>query len=106
MTEPQTDALQDNTTTQDGLTLQSDGDPGGVKGGNPDRLDAAPHSGGMPAAGADGQTAAREQLRKDLGERPADADTEAGDELEQAAATGEIDDPQGGSIQAHGSRPA
>jgi hypothetical protein len=32
--------------------------------------------------------------------------TEGGDDLEQAAAIGETDDPQGGSIQEHGSRPA
>jgi hypothetical protein len=60
----------------------------------------------MPGAGADGETGAREQLRKDLGERSPDMGTEAGDDLEQAAAIGETDDPQGGSIQGHGSRPA
>ena len=102
---PQTNSLTDNTTTQDGLTSQADGDAPGVLGGDPSRMDAAPGSGGMPAAGADGQTEAREQLRKDLGERPADAGTEAGDDLEQAAAVGETDDPQGGSIQRDGSRP-
>jgi hypothetical protein len=32
--------------------------------------------------------------------------TEEGSDLEQAAAIGETDDPQGGSIQEHGSRPA
>lgn len=44
-------------------------------------------------------------LRKDLGERPAEAGTEDGDDLEQTAAVGETDDPQGGSIQGVGSRP-
>jgi len=83
-------------------------DTAGVRGGDAaDRMDSpGPGSGGLPGAGADGETAAREQLRKDLGERPRDAGTEEGDDLEQAAAIGEIDDPQGGSIQAHGSRPA
>lgn len=77
----------------------------GVLGGDPERMDAAPGSGGVPAAGADGQTGAREQLREDLGERSAGAGTEGGDDLEQAAALGETDDPQGGSTQSRGSRP-
>lgn len=106
MTEPLDDVLRDNTTTQDGLTPQADRDPGGLKGGDPSRLDAEPGSGGMPAGGADGQTAAREQMRKDLGERAPSAGTEGGDDLEQAAAIGETDDPQGGSLQRDGSRPA
>lgn len=76
-----------------------------VSGGDPERMDSAPGSGGMPSAGADGETAAREQLRKERGERPADAGTEEGGDLEQAAALGETDDPQGGSIQSSGSRP-
>jgi hypothetical protein len=97
----------DSTTTQEGGAPASAEDVAtGVRGGSADRMDAAPGSGGMPSAGADGQTEAREQLRKDLGERPADAGTEAGDDLEQAAAVGETDDPQGGSILEHGSRPA
>ena len=80
----------------------------GVRGGDAaDRMDSAgPGSGGMPAAGADGQTGAREQLRKDLGERTPDLGTEEGGDLEQAAAIGETDDPQGGSLQERGSRPA
>jgi hypothetical protein len=80
----------------------------GVRGGDAaDRMDSpGPGSGGLPGAGADGQTDAREQLRKDLGERAPSMGTEAGGELEQAAAIGETDDPQGGSIQEHGSRPA
>jgi hypothetical protein len=63
-------------------------------------------SGGLAGAGADGETGAREQLRVDRGERSAGLGTEAGDDLEQAAALGETDDPQGGSISEHGSRPA
>jgi hypothetical protein len=80
----------------------------GVRGGDAaDRMDSpGAGSGGMPSAGADGETGAREQLRKDLGERSPDLGSEAGDDLEQAAAIGETDDPQGGSIQEHGSRPA
>ncbi|MCW2713678.1 MAG: hypothetical protein JWN88_725 [Frankiales bacterium] len=77
-----------------------------VPGGSADRLDSPGEgSGGLPSAGADGETGAREQLRKDLGERSPDAGTEEGDSLEQAAAIGETDDPQGGSIQSVGSRP-
>lgn len=68
----------------DNLTTQGGADPGrpddaarGVLGGDADRMDSPGEgSGGMPAAGADGSTQAREQLRKDLGERPADAGTE------------------------------
>ncbi len=68
-----------------------------VRGGDADRMDPGP-LGGVPAAGADGETGAREQLRKDLGERSPDSGTEDGDELEQAAALGETDDPQDGSV--------
>ncbi len=76
-----------------------------VSGGDADRMDpAGPGTGGVPS-GADGETAAREQLRKDLGERSAGSGTDDGAELEQDAALGETDDPQGGSIQEHGSRP-
>ena len=80
----------------------------GVRGGDAaDRMDSpGPGSGGLAGAGADGETGAREQLRKDLGERSSEMGTEAGDDLEQAAAIGETDDPQGGSIQSSGSRPA
>lgn len=77
-----------------------------ISGGPADRLDTAGKgSGGIRGAGADGETAAREELRKDLGERPEGADVESGDDLEQAAALGATDDPEGGSIQAHGSNP-
>lgn len=76
-----------------------------VSGGDADRMDpAGPGTGGMQA-GADGETGAREQLRKDLGERDQAAGTEDGAELEQDAALGETDDPQGGSIQERGSTP-
>lgn len=77
-----------------------------VGGGSAARLDPPGQgSGGVPAAGADGGTEQREQLRKDLGERAEGQGEEGGDDLEQAAALGETDDPQGGSIQGHGSRP-
>ena len=94
----------DNTRTRSGVgSADPASDPQGVRGGSADRMDPGP-PGGVPS-GADGETGAREELRKRLGERPADAGTEGGDDLEQAAALGETDDPQGGSIQEHGSRP-
>ena len=104
MTEP-TSTPSDNTRNT-GVQPSSPGESG-VRGGDAaDRMDSPGEgSGGVPAAGADGQTGAREELRKDLGERPQDAGTEAGAALEQTAAIGETDDPQGGSIQEHGSRP-
>ena len=105
MTEP---LPQTSDTTNTDAPRPSGLEEPGVRGGDAaDRMDSAgPGSGGMPGAGADGETGAREQLRKDLGERSPDMGTEAGDDLEQAAAIGETDDPQGGSIQEHGSRPA
>jgi hypothetical protein len=79
----------------------------GVLGGDADRLDSPGEgTGGVPAAGADGVTEAREQLRKDLGERDDGMGEEDGTSLEQAAALGATDDPHGGSIQEHGSKPA
>ncbi|MBW3638644.1 MAG: hypothetical protein KY451_02125 [Actinobacteria bacterium] len=72
-------------------------EPEGVRGGDADRMDPGP-PGGVPSAGADGETGAREELRKDLGERSPDSGTEDGDELEQAAVIGETDDPQDGSV--------
>jgi hypothetical protein len=83
----------------------STGEEPGVRGGSADRLDSpGSGSGGLPGGGADGETAAREDLRTSLGERAATAGREDGDSLEQAAAIGETDDPQGGSIQEDGSR--
>lgn len=38
------------------------------------------------------------QLRKDVGEQSPDSGTEDGDDLEQAAAIDETDDPQDGSL--------
>ena len=104
MTEP----TQDIDNTRTGAPQPSGLDEPGVRGGDAtDRMDpAGPGSGGLPGAGADGETGAREALRTDLGERSPGMGTEAGDDLEQAAAIGETDDPQGGSIQEHGSRPA
>ena len=60
----------------------------GVRGGDPDRLDPPGEgAGGVPSAGADGETGAREDLRTALGERTADAGREDGDDLGQAAAS-------------------
>ena len=105
MTEPmpqQSDDTRNDAPRPSGL------EEPGVRGGDAaDRMDSAgPGSGGLPGAGADGETGAREQLRVGLGERSEQMGTEAGGELEQAAAIGETDDPQGGSLQERGSRPA
>jgi hypothetical protein len=105
MTSPLDPQATDATTTQEGVDVHDrhvPTPPGGVRGAD-QVADMDPEHG--TATGADGQTAAREQLRKDLGERSPDAGTEEGDSLEQAAAIGETDDPQGGSIQSVGSRP-
>lgn len=59
-----------------------------------DRMDPTPGT----TSGADGDTAAREQLRADLGERSADAGREDGDDLEQGGALGDTDDPASGSL--------
>ena len=78
--------------------------PDGVRGADQgDAMDPEPGHG--TTTGADGETAAREGLRQDLGERSEGTGTEAGDDLEQAAAIGETDDPQGGSIQPGGAQP-
>ena len=105
MTEPMP---QQSDNTRNDAPRPSGLEEPGVRGGDAaDRMDSpGAGSGGMPGAGADGETGAREQLRKDLGERRPDAGTEEGGDLEQGAAIGETDDPQGGSIQQHGSRPA
>ena len=104
MTEPfssQSDNTRTNGPQPSGL------EEPGVRGGDAaDRMDSpGPGSGGLAGGGADGETGAREQLRKNLGERAAELGEEGGDDVEQAAALGETDDPQGGSIQTHGSRP-
>jgi hypothetical protein len=107
MTEPSsTPEPQQSDDTRATGTQPSTGPEPGVRGGDAaDRMDSpGPGSGGLAGAGADGETGAREQLRKDLGERDAATGTEEGGDLEQAAAIGETDDPQGGSIQEHGSR--
>ena len=90
----------DSTSTHEGGAPASADDAAtGVRGGDPERMDAAPGSGGMPSAGADGETAAREQLRKDLGERPADAGEDTGSPLEQSP-LGATDDPGNAGIGA------
>ena len=105
MTEPF--SQQSDDTRASGPTQSNAAGEHGVLGGDAaERMDSpGPGSGGLPGGGADGETEAREQLRKDLGERDASLGTEAGGDLEQAAAIGETDDPQGGSLQEHGSRP-
>ena len=65
MTSPDNTSTPGPDVTRDTTAEQRD-----VSGGDADRLDPAGEgSGGVPSAGADGETAAREQLRKDLGER-------------------------------------
>ena len=97
----------DATTTQEGASPTAEHVPtpaSGVRGADQvDAMDSAPGQG--TTTGADGETPAREQQRRDLGERRAGAGSEDGDDLEQAAALGPTDDPQGGSIQPGGSRP-
>ena len=97
----------DNTRNQEGQSLPDQHVPtpaGGVRGVDQvDRMDNEPGEG--TTTGADGQTAAREQLRQDLGERRPDAGTESGDDLEQAGALGDTDDPEGGSILPGGAQP-
>lgn len=67
---------------------------GGVRGADQvDRMDAEPGHG--TTTGADGETAAREALRKDLGERSA-ASGEDGPDV--GADLGATDDPRGGSL--------
>lgn len=84
----------DSTSSHEGgAPASADAASTGVRGGDPERMDAAPGSGGVPAAGADGSTETREQLRKDLGERSEAAGTEDGSGLEQAGALGDTDDP-------------
>lgn len=98
------DTAADAIVTQEGTSVHGDHVPtpaGGVRGVDQvDAMDSAPGHG--TTTGADGETAAREQLRKDLRERAPQTGTEAGDDLEQAAALGATDDPQGGSIQPDG----
>lgn len=113
MTEPSdltgTDPTNDPTLRQQGQAPGGEHVPeplSGVRGSDQaDDMDPSPGT----TSGADGDTAAREQLRKDLGERAPGAGTEgpgpAGD-LEQTAALGATDDPEGGSIQEDGSMPA
>jgi hypothetical protein len=105
MTEPMPQTSDD---TRNDAPRPSGLEEPGVRGGDAaDRMDSpGAGSGGVAGAGADGETGAREDLRKDLGERSPSSGTEAGGDLEQAAAIGETDDPHGGSIQEHGSRPA
>lgn len=78
MTEP------DSTRTTGPSPSTDDRDTRGVRGGDADRLDSpGAGSGGVPGAGADGQTAAREDLRQSLGERAETAGREDDGDLEQ-----------------------
>ena len=105
MSTPTDPQATDATRTQEGVDVHGRHVPepaGGVRGVDQvDDMDNEPGHG--TTTGADGQTPAREQLRTDLGERRPDAGVEADAELEQGNALGAIDDPQGGSIQPHGS---
>lgn len=77
------DVRRDNLTTKEGAAPGRPQDAArGVRGGDPERLDAAPGSGGLPSDGVG---------------------TEQSGDLEQTAALGATDDPQGGSIQERGS---
>ena len=106
--DPTTDALPDGGT--DATSQQVGQDPtaahvpepaSGVRGADQvDAFDTSPGHG--TTTGADGETAAREQLRRDLGERGGEAGDESDGGLEQTAALGSTDDPQGGSIQPDG----
>ena len=89
----------DNTQSQGGAAPADPADAAtGVRGGSADRMDSpGPGSGGMPAAGADGSTAAREALRKDLGERPTDAGEDTGDALAQND-LGQTDEPAANAL--------
>ncbi len=95
-----------NLTQQHGQPVDAEHVPvpdSGVRGADQvDGFDSAPGEG--TTTGADGQTPAREALRKDLGERADGQGEESDGELEQGNAVGATDDPRGGSIQEHGSR--
>ena len=101
MSDPTSAARDDTLTTKEGARPATSADAErGVRGGSADRLDSpAEGSGGVPAAGADGSTEAREQLRVELGERSDEAGREdAGASLDQAAAIGGTD-PDGPGIE-------
>ena len=93
-----------NLTQQHGAPVAADHVPvpsSGVRGA--DQVDAFDNDPGHgTTTGADGETPAREALRKGRGERAASQGEEGDSELEQGAAIGPTDDPQGGSLQAHG----
>ena len=101
---PETDAPDTNVTQQHGVAVDADHVPepsSGVRGADQvDAVDNAPGHG--TTTGADGETPAREAMRKDLGERSAAMGEESDSELAQGAAVGATDDPQGGSLQSHG----
>ncbi len=94
----------DNTRSQQGQDPTASHVPepaSGVRGADQvDAFDSSPGHG--TTTGADGETAAREQQRRDSGERSDASGDEAGGGLEQTAALGSTDDPQGGSLQPGG----
>lgn len=70
MTEPRSDDTSSTDNTRTSGAEPASPDQAGVRGGDADRMDSPGEgSGGVPGAGADGQTAAREDLRQSLGER-------------------------------------
>ena len=97
-------APETNLTQQHGTSVDAEHVPepsSGVRGA--DQVDAFDNDPGHgTTTGADGETPAREAQRKDRGERSASSGEESDGELEQAAAIGPTDDPQGGSLLAHG----
>jgi hypothetical protein len=99
MTDTSADQPIDNTRVQEGAAPADPADAAaGVRGGSADRMDSPGEgSGGVPAAGADGSTGAREQLRKDLGERPGDAEEDTAGALAQND-LGQTDDPATNSL--------
>ena len=105
MSTPSDPQATDATRTQEGTDVHDRHVPepaSGVRGADQvDAFDNAPGQG--TTTGADGETPAREALRKDLGERAESLGEESDGGLEQGNALGTTDDPQGGSIQAHGS---
>ncbi|MCW2777827.1 MAG: hypothetical protein JWN17_1552 [Frankiales bacterium] len=100
MSTPDTNLTQQQGRSADHVPTPDSGVRGADQAG---AMDNDPGHG--TTTGADGQTPAREALRKDLGERSQGMGEESDAELEQGGAEGATDDPQGGSIQEHGSRP-
>jgi hypothetical protein len=98
MTETPANQPIDNTRPDGGADPGSFEDAAaGVRGGSRERMDPPGPGGGGPGVGADGETAAREQMRKDLGERRPDAGEDTANALEQDE-LGATDDPGTNSL--------